>query len=369
MASDVLVMNEPEMTPFESAFILKLLQAERPVKVLEVGVSAGGTTALLLEELLKLHGSDGKAWQMFSVDRSERWYRGGEQRSGFMADALIRERQIRQHRFLLGDVLPAFLPDIGDGIDFVVLDTMHTLPGELLDFLCMLPYLRDGAVVCLHDVNLHHVAKKIAFSQNQFRVKSVATNVLLHSVAGEHIIPELHDELGRQRLANIGAFRITQETRKEIVNVFLALSMPWAYMPGAKDLLSYSRFLKDHYDEMLFRLYKTTIREQDFSRNHVQMRFLKTNAKIVIYGAGSCGRSYYEYLREPRFQNEVILVDQKAAVWKEILGLDVLSPDDVQWGGTFDQILISIASFATANQVYQALAKKVQDPSVLQYLS
>lgn len=41
-------IREPEMTAFESKFVLDLLQQERPRKLLEVGVAGGGMTDRML---------------------------------------------------------------------------------------------------------------------------------------------------------------------------------------------------------------------------------------------------------------------------------------------------------------------------------
>jgi len=353
------VLYEPEMTPFESAFLLDLLRKEQPSKVLEIGVAAGGTTAMMLETLLEIHGAASEEWKMFSVDKSKQWYRDPAYRTGFMADNVIEEHHIAHHQFLLGDVLPAFLPKIGDGIDFVVLDTMHSLPGELLDFLCVLPYLKDNAVVCLHDVNLHHSAFK--------NPEWIATNVLLHSVVAEHILPMMKDDLFQKRFANIGAFRITKETRSNIRNIFLALTMPWAYLPGSKDLLSYSGFIKKHYDAPLFDIYQETLLDQDACHGSLKDEYLLSDSKIMIYGAGSCGRRYYEYLRNPELHNEVVLVDQNADAWNEVFEYDMEKPSDVRWE-TFDAILISIENFRIANQVYQEILTKTDALSKVRHI-
>lgn len=279
------------------------------------------------------------------MDKSERLYHGPKHRTGFLADDIIRERGLVQHHFLLGKVLPEFLPEIGTGIDFMVLDTVHSLPGELLDFLCVLPYLKDGAVVCLHDVNLCHW---------MHWPDAVATNVLLHSIVAEHILPTLRDGFGERKLANIAAFRITPETREHIINVFLALTMPWAYVPVAGDLLAYSRFIREHYDDELFDIYKATLHAQDAGARELLGDYLATDKRVMIYGASSRGRQYYDALRRPMLHNEVTLVDRAADAWNEVFDYDVktlsaVSPKD------YDIIYIAITKFDIANEVYQSL--------------
>ena len=44
-----IVPNEPEMTEFESAFLCGVLNKFKPKKILEVGVAADGTTAVIMQ--------------------------------------------------------------------------------------------------------------------------------------------------------------------------------------------------------------------------------------------------------------------------------------------------------------------------------
>ena len=45
-----------------------------------------------------------------------------------------------------------FIETIGNEIDLVFIDTMHTTPGEMLDWLMALPFLKEEAIVVLHDI-------------------------------------------------------------------------------------------------------------------------------------------------------------------------------------------------------------------------
>lgn len=68
-----------EMTSFQHAFLCGLIKENRPNKIVEVGVSAGGTTGVVLQCLKMLNI---KA-TMYSVDLSERWYRNESYETGF----------------------------------------------------------------------------------------------------------------------------------------------------------------------------------------------------------------------------------------------------------------------------------------------
>ena len=142
-----------EMTLFQQAFLCGLIREKRPEKVVEIGVAGGGTTAVILTCLKMLGGHS----EMFSVDSSEKWYRNEMLDTGFVAkeymDFIVGEIK---HKFYLGKIIPYVIDEIRDDIDFLILDTTHSMPGEFMDFLVCLPYLRDGCIVVLHDVIENH---------------------------------------------------------------------------------------------------------------------------------------------------------------------------------------------------------------------
>ena len=239
------VYGEPEMTEHDSAFLCGLLIEYKPEKVLEVGVAAGYTTAIILGCLEKI----GQKYQMHSMDYSEHYYRGnGKMQTGFVAGEYIENNRIISHQFHLGGTICDYIDDIGNDIDFLILDTMHSLPGELLDFLVLLPYLRDGAVVCLHDVSLNNRVRGWGF-QN-------ATNVLYHSVVGDKLVNWTNENPdARVAYPNIAAFRINPDTRKYIENVFLSLTMTWRYIPPCNDLIAYGKRMRESYSWDLYKVF------------------------------------------------------------------------------------------------------------------
>ena len=78
---------------------------------------------------------------MYSVDINEECYKRDGKQTGFQLNE-IREHlpNIENHKFLLGKELPCVIEQIGSNIDFLVLDTVHIMLGEFLDFLCALPF-------------------------------------------------------------------------------------------------------------------------------------------------------------------------------------------------------------------------------------
>lgn len=225
-----------EMTEFESAFLCGLLRQKRPHKILEVGVAGGGTTAIILQCLDMI--SRKEICEMYSVDLAKDYYRDMTKQTGFAAESV--KKRIKpdiQHTFLLGDVLPEYLETIGKNIDFVILDTMHILPGELLDFLAVFPYLNTDACVVLHDIAASHL-----WGDRQ----TFATQLLLDTVTAQKII--IKDTDREYGYPNIGAFCISPDTKKYVQDCFHALSLTWSYMPEDDHLLKYRSCYGQYYD-------------------------------------------------------------------------------------------------------------------------
>ena len=136
-----------EMSEFESAFLCGLLKQYKPKSILEVGCSAGGTTALILETVLE-NGSE-----VFSVDITEKWYKNPAHNTCFVAEKYHGKYEKWFRHF--GKYLPEVIESFDRIFDFCILDTVHLTPGEILDYCCIIPYMNIGRVLVIHDTNLH----------------------------------------------------------------------------------------------------------------------------------------------------------------------------------------------------------------------
>lgn len=240
--------REPEMSEFESAFLCGAIKTFRPKKILEVGVAGGATTAIILQALEDI----GEPYEMYSIDAAEKFYRDKTKPSGFMAMFAMENNLLNpphttlngKHEFHLGKFLPQVIDSIGGGIDLVVLDTRHVMPGEGMDFLAMLPYLKPGSIVVLHDV-----------TYNQGKVQNInghATTVLFSAVTANKFVNFLPDDGNRKYVyPNIAAFQINEQTAANIENIFLSMILRWAYMPSQEELNIYWAHYLKHYPQEL----------------------------------------------------------------------------------------------------------------------
>ena len=200
------IMNKNDQT-----FLCGAIRKFRPKKLVEIGVAYGGTTALIANCL----SMEGIACDFYSIDILDS-FRGN--RTGAYFDRARDQIDMTgiRHTFCLGDVAPAFLEKVGGQIDMAIIDTSHGLPGELLEFLVLFPYLSEDAVVILHDVVDH-----LYWKYNEGF--EYATQLLLDTVVAEKFLNE--DDKRPEKYPNIAAFRLNHDTPKYIDDVFNAINM------------------------------------------------------------------------------------------------------------------------------------------------
>lgn len=204
-----------------------------------------------------------------------------------------------------GGVLPEYVEKIGNDIDFLILDTVHFVPGELLDFLVCLPHLKDGAIVLLHDIIMNHLGN---FTE------AFATRLLYSLVAAQKIKYEENSNL--YRCQGMGAFIVDKDTRKYADNIFHALMVTWNYIPENAQLLLYRENLNRYYHRELIEEFdraivmnkETLLRKKSNFERGLQEIFgllcqLQQRKNIFIYGCGKYGLQLYNLFK--RFGIEI----------------------------------------------------------------
>lgn len=237
-----------EMTENEIAFIKHFLTKNNPKKIVEIGVSAGGNTVNLLNW-------KNKEAQLYSIDLAKQWYRDNKKLSGFMADDVKNKNNWKIYRGY--DYLDVY-KEIGNDIDFIIIDTVHAMPGEFLTFIATLPQLKDGCMVILHDIHLNNVK----FSNNTFDNYSVAaycTGLLFGGVSSEK---KWTLKLDNDDISNIGGFIIDDTTRKNIKDIFHILCASWYTYPSELNLNEYSEYIKENYPVECYKLFNKCIKSQ-----------------------------------------------------------------------------------------------------------
>lgn len=239
------VSEDIEMYENDSAFVCGLLERFKPGKILEVGVSDGGTTAVILQCMKELQ----TPFSLYSVDVLEKNPRKPRHEIGYLGMKAKKLLGIDDCQLYRGVYLPQVIEQIGDGIDFAIIDTAHVLPGELLDFLVLFPFLAPNAVVCLHDIRQNHKDPPSA--------ENIATNVLFNCVAADKYVNA--DETRKPDYPNIGAFKINEDTATYINNAFGALTQTWSFVPSQGVMAYYDAIIKRYHSEESLWLYERAV--------------------------------------------------------------------------------------------------------------
>jgi hypothetical protein len=234
----------PQMSETESAFISGIIKQYRPKKIVEVGVHSGASSILMINSL-EHHVEN---YEMWSLDLAELFPEDESLKIGFLIDVYKENKSLLGKHFLrLGNLSVKWLKDIGKNIDLLVLDTIHYLPGEILDFLAIYPFLSEKAVVVLHDVVLNHYAD----------TKLFATKLLFDVIKADKYYNVIDDSTGT--LSNIAAFRLNNLSRSSIIDVISSLSISWGYKLNPLEINLYSQFIKNEYSSTEYLLWQQVL--------------------------------------------------------------------------------------------------------------
>lgn len=231
-----------EMSKTERYFLNGMIRYLKPKKILEVGVSSGGGSALILNAISDIDGAE-----LYSVDYSEKAYRHPDKPSGFLVEEKFSGLMDKWHIYRGGDV-SGFIENIGGDIDFLVLDTVHSHSWETLNFLCILPFMKKNfSWTVLHDISL------FLYNRDNRDIHGFACRYLFgHVVSDEKVLPASDHEL---LPANIGAFKISNITINHVGNLFDSLLIPWECQVSSKDYDSMKRIVEKYYLSEQYKLF------------------------------------------------------------------------------------------------------------------
>lgn len=301
-----------EMSPAQHGFLCGMLRKKRPRKVLEVGVAAGGTSCVIMDTLERISSEDGTEVEFHSVDAATHFYRDTRKTVGYMTKLVQKQFPHVRHEEHYGAILPNFIEEIGEGIDFLILDTAHCLPGEVLDFLLAFPFLAEGAVVVLHDYMLPLLVDN---------PMAHATSVLFEAVQAEKYLLFTDDCPGG--VENIAAFTITADTRDSIANVFAALLKRWYFELTDVHAEAYRCLFVRYYGNECLRLFAAAVflnrladcREKlkgcyvhDRELDSVLTHWASVQGNVVVYGIGTFGKAFAYYAKIASLRLDAMVV-------------------------------------------------------------
>jgi predicted O-methyltransferase YrrM len=332
------------MTPTERRFINGLLRYYQPQHILELGVHNGGGTVNILNAI-----EDFPEAKLVSVDVR------ADDGCGLEAKKRYPDLVGDKWHLVLGKDVSEVIAGLETKFDFAVIDTSHYHPVEGLNFLSILPFMHDGAIVIIHDIAL--------FLGNETPGTNLAPRYLYSAVVADKLVPQYGTEVHPNRVAepaNIAAIQITEDTRKYIENVFDALLQPWELYPG-EYIESIRSHLRKYYPSELTAKLDTACElnkiwivsgKRTFDIAHMRKLYESIySTPTIFYGAGIYMRRFISLCKEYRLPFKGKIWDRNADQIIRICGCDVVTPDFTAVNTSNTKIIIMMENMKVAREI------------------
>ena len=244
-----------EMWGNQREFLNGIIRNLKPNKILEIGVRRGGSSIIILNAI-----SDFKESILFSIDISSEEIIGECVRKNF-------PDLMKKWRLFKGNIATEFIESIGNDIDMVFIDTAHYEPGEILDFLMVLPFLKENAIVLFHDIANQITRSKIR--------KEWAPYIIFNGIRGEKYLPSGSNILTH----DIGAVKLESNQKLYYHDYFRLLGGQWQYYPKEIHINQLRKFFQKYYDRDCSIMFEETI---SFNK-----KFVEKNPKNILYKENS----------------------------------------------------------------------------------
>lgn len=146
------------MSNLEANFINGIIRKHKLKTCLEIGVANGGSSILILNAIKDFENSC-----LVSIDLFTHVLSDPKNKIGYRAYEFFPELT-KNWKLFTGDQPHKFLVDLNMKFDLLFLDSAHFSPGEIINFIEVLPFLKENAIIIVHDLLWHFYKKKEIFS-------------------------------------------------------------------------------------------------------------------------------------------------------------------------------------------------------------
>jgi len=276
------------MSKEDAISICGLIREYRPKKIVELGVLAGGSTCMILKCLEYLGMEDTK---VISADLDTTCYSNREKNIGYLlTENTSHYKLYKNHTLLTGKYPVECLSEIGEDIDFLFIDTIHTLPGEVLDFLLVFPKLSPNAIVVFHDTNMHNLHREM-WQSNRVLINSITATKFFNS---------------ENAYLNVGALKITPDTAKNMEDVFSTLLLPWYCYMNNSILDKYEAEYQKHYSNECLDIWKAARKLNVFASLRYKLHVCQK--RLYVYGCGNLGTKLIKFLHGLHYELAGVVV-------------------------------------------------------------
>ena len=240
LISPKMIKESKWMMGLDVAFLINgLIRKYKPKNCLEIGVAKGGSAILILNAIKDLPNS-----RLVSIDLFTSIF---GKKIGYLVKEKFPELTNKWNLFI-GDMPHKFLIKLNLKFDFLFLDTAHVAPGEFFNLIECLPFLKENAIIVLHDT-IWHLNKVLLMNSTLTESRIMPTQIfLMSSLVGEKIMFPHNSH----SFANVGVVRLEEKQENYYLNYFLLLLTVWHYMPKNKELIDLREFISKYYHSKIF---------------------------------------------------------------------------------------------------------------------
>ena len=228
-------------------FINGLIRKYKPKKILEIGVCTGGISATILNAIKDIDGA-----MLYSCDLETKDYINNNLEIGHIVKDYL-PNLTNKWKLFTGNTTSAFIEEIGGDIDFVIIDTAHVMPGEVLTLIEILPFLKKNAIISLDDIHFQQREKN--YNQQYFYP---CNNLLISVLRGKKIIYQINKNKPFQ-ITKLGAVILDDNQEIYFFEYFYLLTNVWSYMPKKFEIDCARIIIKKYYSPFLLSIYDKAV--------------------------------------------------------------------------------------------------------------
>ena len=214
---------------FDAQFLYDMVACTRPRRMIEIGVASGVSTAVLLRALADIGPvADDAGPRLHSFDILPKCYFDDSRATGAAVDDMTPEFRHGVQMHLGKTAVDAARLFAADPVDLAFIDGDHRHPCPIVDLLTLLPALKPGAWVILHDIDLPAAALRYEAMFN--------TKVDWHHAGAQRLYDHWPWEKfrGEGDGRNIGAVRIPADHAVTRDDFRALIDLPWEVKPDTR---------------------------------------------------------------------------------------------------------------------------------------
>jgi len=213
---------------FEEAIFLDLIIREyKPKKILEIGCGPGFYSNIILNSISNKQVYENDVPVLHSID-----LRSNSKITPTLEPGhVVKNKKLKKqwHLYYPGFVLD-YINEIGDDIDMVLLaDNIQQIPGYIMDFLMVLPFLKKGAIFVTYNFSL----SQILCANDKVKDLAIAPKILYSALNGKPILwHNSNNNIDKDAAFNpfnLAAKRLNYNIMMDVYNVFNLLWLRWDY--------------------------------------------------------------------------------------------------------------------------------------------